>query len=50
MGPSWEDATPITFPELLSREVGGFAVPPGYDTLLPESQQVAFTDRLLSLV
>ncbi len=30
MGPYWEDGTPITFADLLSREVGGFAAPPGY--------------------
>lgn len=30
MGPFWEDATPITFADLLSREVGGFVPPPGY--------------------
>jgi amidase len=30
MGPFWEDATTITFAELLSREVGGFTAPPGY--------------------
>jgi amidase len=30
MGPYWEDATPITFADLLSRELGGFAAPPGY--------------------
>ena len=30
MGPFWEDATPITFADLLAREVGGFAPPPGY--------------------
>lgn len=30
MGPYWEDATTITFAELLAREVGGFAPPPGY--------------------
>jgi amidase len=29
-GPLWEDATPITFADLLSREIGGFAPPPGY--------------------
>lgn len=32
MGPFWEDATPITFADLLSREVGGFMAPPGYGT------------------
>jgi len=31
MGPYWEDATTITFAELLAREVGGFVAPPGYD-------------------
>jgi amidase len=30
MGPFWEDATTITFADLLSREIGGFAPPPGY--------------------
>jgi amidase len=30
MGPYWEDATPITFAELLARETGGFMPPPGY--------------------
>jgi len=30
MGPYWEDATAITFADLLTREVGGFAPPPGY--------------------
>jgi amidase len=30
MGPFWEDATPITFAELLAREMGGFTPPPGY--------------------
>jgi amidase len=30
MGPYWEDATSITFAELLSREVGGFTAPPGF--------------------
>lgn len=30
MGPYWEDATPITFAELLTREIGGFTPPPGY--------------------
>lgn len=30
MGPYWEDATPITFADLLAREVGGFVPPPGY--------------------
>lgn len=30
MGPYWEDATPITFAELLAREMGGFSPPNGY--------------------
>ena len=30
MGPYWEDATPITFADLLTREIGGFTPPPGY--------------------
>lgn len=30
MGPFWEDATPITFADLLSKEVSGFTPPPGY--------------------
>jgi amidase len=30
MGPYWEDATTITFADLLAREEGGFAAPPGY--------------------
>jgi amidase len=30
MGPFWEDATPITFADLLSKELGGFTAPPGY--------------------
>ncbi|HET8891360.1 MAG TPA: amidase [Candidatus Angelobacter sp.] len=30
MGPFWEDATPITFADLLARETGGFVPPPGY--------------------
>jgi amidase len=30
MGPFWGDATPIEFAELLAKEVGGFAPPPGY--------------------
>jgi amidase len=30
MGPYWEDATPITFADLLAGEIGGFAAPPGY--------------------
>ena len=30
MGPYWEDATTITFAELLAREMGGFAPPTGY--------------------
>lgn len=32
MGPYWEDATTITFAELLAREIGGFVAPPGYTT------------------
>jgi amidase len=32
MGPYWEDATTITFADLLGREMGGFAPPPGYDS------------------
>ena len=30
MGPFWEDATPITFADLLAKEIGGFMPPPGY--------------------
>lgn len=30
MGPYWEDATSITFADLLAREVGGFVAPAGY--------------------
>jgi amidase len=30
MGPYWEDATPIAFAELLSREIGGFTPPAGF--------------------
>jgi hypothetical protein len=30
MGPYWEDATSITFADLLAKEVGGFTPPPGY--------------------
>jgi amidase len=30
MGPFWEDATTITFADLLTREIGGFSPPPGY--------------------
>jgi amidase len=30
MGPFWEDATPIEFADLLAKELGGFAPPPGY--------------------
>lgn len=30
MAPFWEDATSITFADLLAREVGGFTAPPGY--------------------
>lgn len=32
MGPFWEDATTITFAELLSKEIGGFVAPPGYNS------------------
>src|SRR6185295_4919388 len=32
MGPYWEDGTPITFAELLGRELGGFTPPAGYVT------------------
>lgn len=32
MGPFWEDATPITFAELLAHEMGGFTPPPGFET------------------
>jgi amidase len=32
MGPFWEDATPITFADLLAKELGGFTAPPGYST------------------
>ena len=32
MGPFWQDAISIQFADLLSREVGGFKAPPGYDT------------------
>jgi amidase len=31
MGPFWEDATPITFADLLEHEMGGFAAPHGYE-------------------
>src|SRR5579859_2144122 len=31
MGPFWEDATPITFADLLSKELGAFTPPPGYN-------------------
>ena len=31
MGPFWEDATPITFADLLSKELGGFVAPKGYE-------------------
>jgi amidase len=34
MGPYGEDATTIAFADLLAREVGGFAPPPGYDSSL----------------
>ena len=30
MGPYWEDASPIVFADLLTREMGGFTPPPGY--------------------
>ena len=30
MGPMWEDATSISFADLLSKEAGGFVAPPGY--------------------
>jgi amidase len=30
MGPFWEDATSITFADLLAKEVGGFVAPPEY--------------------
>ena len=30
MGPFWEDATTITFADLLSQELGGFVPPPRY--------------------
>jgi len=30
MGPYWEDATTIAFADLLAKEIGGFAPPPGY--------------------
>ncbi|HTS69873.1 MAG TPA: amidase [Terriglobia bacterium] len=30
VGPYGEDATPITFADLMARELGGFAAPPGY--------------------
>jgi amidase len=30
MGPFWEDATPITFADLLAKDLGGFSMPPGY--------------------
>jgi len=32
MGPFWEDATPLTFAELLAQETGGFTPPPGFET------------------
>jgi amidase len=32
MGPYWEDATPITFAELMAREIGGFTAPAGYSS------------------
>jgi amidase len=31
MGPFWEDATPITFADLLAREMGGFVAPKDYE-------------------
>jgi amidase len=31
MGPFWEDATPIVFAKLLTREQGAFVAPPGYE-------------------
>jgi amidase len=31
MGPFWEDATPITFADLLAQELGGFVAPKGYE-------------------
>jgi amidase len=31
MGPFWEDATPLTLAKLLSREIGGFVPPSGYE-------------------
>jgi amidase len=31
MGPFWEDATTITFAELLADEIGGFTAPPGFE-------------------
>jgi amidase len=30
MGPFWEDATPLTFASLLSKELGGFVAPAGF--------------------
>jgi amidase len=33
MAPLWEDATSITFADLLAREVGDFTAPPGYQEL-----------------
>ena len=30
MGPFWEDATTITFADLLTHEIGGFSPPPGF--------------------
>jgi hypothetical protein len=32
MGPFWEDATPITFADLLSKDLGGFTAPAGYSS------------------
>jgi amidase len=31
MGPFWEDATSITFADLVARELGGFVAPKGYE-------------------
>jgi amidase len=31
VAPFWEDATPITFADLLAQEIGGFSPPPGYN-------------------
>lgn len=32
MAPFWEDGTSIEFAQLLAKELGGFKVPPGYET------------------